>query len=63
MKLYVVSDGPPSIAVRMAIQALNIPCEQVNVNYIASEHMKDEYAKVKYFEFAKMKRVEEKMLI
>lgn len=52
MKLYVVSDGPPSLAVRMAIKALNIPCEEVNVDYIASGHMTDDYAKVKYFESA-----------
>ncbi len=48
MKLYVVSDGPPSLAVRMAIKALNIPCEEANVDYIASEHMTDDYAKVNY---------------
>lgn len=48
MKLYVVSDGPPSLAVRMAIKALNIPCEEINVDYIASEHMTENYAKVKY---------------
>lgn len=47
MKLYVVSDGPPSLAVRMAIKALNIPCEEINVDYIASEHMSAEYEKVK----------------
>ncbi|XP_037029223.1 glutathione S-transferase 1-like [Bradysia coprophila] len=46
MKLYVVSDGPPSLAVRMAIKALNIPCEEVNVDYIASEHMSDDYEKM-----------------
>lgn len=46
MKLYAVSDGPPSLAVRMAIKALNIPCEEVNVDYIASEHMTESYAKV-----------------
>lgn len=47
MKLFVVSDGPPSLAVRMAIKALNIPCEEINVDYISSEHMTDNYAKVK----------------
>lgn len=54
MKLYVVSDGPPSLAVRMAIKALNIPCEEVNVDYIASEHMTENYAKVKYLGIAKL---------
>lgn len=52
MKLYVVSDGPPSLAVRMAIKALTIPCEEVNVDYIASEHMTESYAKVKYLGIA-----------
>lgn len=47
MKLYAVSDGPPSLAVRMTFKALNLPFELVNVDYIASEHMTEEYAKVK----------------
>ena len=46
MKLYAVSDGPPSLAVRMTLQALNIPFGLVNVDYCASEHMTDDYAKV-----------------
>ncbi|XP_036343176.1 uncharacterized protein LOC118752392 isoform X1 [Rhagoletis pomonella] len=46
MKLYAVSDGPPSLAVRMVLQALNIPYELVNVDFIAGEHMTDEYAKM-----------------
>lgn len=46
MKLHAVSDGPPSLAVRMALAALKIPFELVNVDYIASEHMTDEFAKV-----------------
>lgn len=56
MKLFVVSDGPPSLAVRMAIKALNIPCEEVNVDYIASEHMTESYAKVNYFDTVKLNR-------
>jgi len=47
MKLYAVSDGPPSLAVRMAFKALNHPYELVNVDYCASEHMSAEYAKVR----------------
>lgn len=47
MKLYAVSDGPPSLAVRMTLKALDIPFDLVSVDYIASEHMTDEYAKVK----------------
>lgn len=47
MKLYAVSDGPPSLAVRMALKALDIPFELVDVDFIAMEHMTDDYAKVK----------------
>ncbi|XP_037948319.1 glutathione S-transferase 1-1 isoform X2 [Teleopsis dalmanni] len=46
MKLYAVSDGPPSLAVRMTLAALEIPYELINVDYIASEHMTEEYAKL-----------------
>lgn len=46
MKLYGVSDGPPSLAVRMALKALNITYELVPVDYCASEHMTESYAKV-----------------
>lgn len=46
MKLHVVSDGPPSTACKMVLKALNIPCELVDVNYNAGEHLTDEYAKV-----------------
>lgn len=47
MKLHAVSDGPPSLAVRMTLKAINVPYELVPVDYIASEHMTDAYAKVK----------------
>ncbi|XP_073835764.1 glutathione S-transferase 1-1-like isoform X3 [Musca autumnalis] len=46
MKLYAVSDGPPSLAVRMCLKALEIPYELHNVDYIASEHLSEEYAKM-----------------
>lgn len=46
MKLYAVSDGPPSLAVRMCLKALELPYELKNVNFMAAEHMTDEYAKV-----------------
>ena len=57
MKLYGVSDGPPSLAVRMTLSALNVPFELKNVDYIAMEHMTEEYAKVilKLKEFKKKK--------
>lgn len=48
MKLHSVSDGPPSLACRMVLKALNIPFELVNVNYNIGEHLTDEYAKVNF---------------
>lgn len=47
MKLYAVSDGPPSLAVRMALEALNIPYEHVSVDYGKAEHLTAEYEKVR----------------
>lgn len=46
MKLYSVSDGPPSLSVRMTLKYLNIPYDLVNVDYGASEHMTESYAKM-----------------
>lgn len=46
MKLYAVSDGPPSLACRMVLKALKIPFELVNVNFNIGEHLTEEYAKV-----------------
>ncbi|XP_023295551.2 uncharacterized protein LOC111678435 isoform X1 [Lucilia cuprina] len=46
MKLYSVSDGPPSLAVRMCLKALDIPFELHNVDYVASEHLTEDYAKI-----------------
>lgn len=46
MKLYSVSDGPPSLAVRMALKALNIPFELVDVIFNNGEHLTEEYAKL-----------------
>ncbi|ETN63644.1 glutathione transferase [Anopheles darlingi] len=46
MKLYAVSDGPPSLAVRMALQALNIPYEHISVDYGKGEHMTEAYEKM-----------------
>lgn len=46
MKLYSVSDGPPSLSVRMALKALKIPFDLIEVDFIKSEHMTDDYAKV-----------------
>jgi len=46
MKLYAVSDGPPSLSVRMLLKALNISYELVNIDFCAGEHMTDNYAKM-----------------
>lgn len=46
MKLHHVIDGPPSLACRMTLKALNIPHELIDVNYNVGEHLTDEYAKV-----------------
>ncbi|KAI4478451.1 hypothetical protein M0802_014522 [Mischocyttarus mexicanus] len=46
MKLYSVSDGPPSLACRQALKALNIEYELVNVNFNKGEHMTEEYEKL-----------------
>lgn len=48
MKLYTVCDGPPSLACRMVLKALNIPFELVDVNYNIGEHLTDDYAKVNF---------------
>lgn len=46
MKLYSVSDGPPSLAVQQALKFLNIPYELINVDFGAGEHMTEQYALV-----------------
>jgi len=46
MKLYAVSDGPPSLAVRMTLKALDIQYQLINVDFCAMEHRSEEYSKV-----------------
>lgn len=46
MKLYAVSDGPPSLAVRMALEFLNIPYEHLSVDFGKGEHLTAEYEKL-----------------
>lgn len=46
MKLYSVSDGPPSLACRQALKALNLDFELIDVDFGKGEHMTEEYAKV-----------------
>lgn len=44
LKLYAVSDGPPSLSVRQALTYLEIPFELISVDYGKGEHMTTEYA-------------------
>lgn len=44
--LHAVSDGPPSLAVRMGLKLMNIDYKLVNVSFNDGEHLTDEYAKV-----------------
>ncbi|CAK9829830.1 Glutathione S-transferase 1 [Anthophora retusa] len=46
MKLYSVSDGPPSLACRQALKALNIQYELIDVDFGKGEHMTNEYAQL-----------------
>lgn len=48
MKLYSVSDGPPSLACRQALKSLNLEYELVDVDFGRGDHMTDEYAKVSF---------------
>jgi len=46
MKLYAVSDGPPSLAVRMTLKALDIQYQLINVDFCSLEHRSEDYSKV-----------------
>ncbi|CAG9579933.1 unnamed protein product [Danaus chrysippus] len=46
LKLYAVSDGPPSLSVRQLLHQLEIPFELINVDYGKGEHMTADYAKM-----------------
>lgn len=48
LKLYGVSDGPPSLSVRQALTHLGIPFELINVDFGAGDHMTPDYALVSY---------------
>lgn len=48
MKLYSVSDGPPSLSCRMVLKALDVPFDLVPVNFNTGEHLTENYHKVKY---------------
>ncbi|KAJ3627185.1 hypothetical protein MTP99_014584 [Tenebrio molitor] len=45
LTLYSVSDGPPSLAVRQCLKALNLDYKLINVDFGLGEHMTEEYAK------------------
>lgn len=46
LKLYSVSDGPPSLAVRMALKHMGIDFELVDVDFGAGYHRTEEYDKL-----------------
>jgi len=46
LKIYGVSDGPPSLSVRMTLKALDIPFELVPVDFNKGEHLTEAYAKL-----------------
>nr|XP_016939594.2 uncharacterized protein LOC108017130 isoform X1 [Drosophila suzukii] len=46
MKLYAVSDGPPSLAVRMTLKALDIQYQLINVDFCSLEHRSEDYSKM-----------------
>ncbi|KAK9874708.1 hypothetical protein WA026_005527 [Henosepilachna vigintioctopunctata] len=45
LTLYAVSDGPPSLAVRQLLKALNLDHTLINVDFGAGDHMTHEFAK------------------
>lgn len=47
LTLYAVSDGPPSLAVRMGLKALSLDYNHINVDFGLGEHMTDEFAQVR----------------
>lgn len=51
LKLYIVTDGPPSLAVMQALKYLDLECDLIKVNFGACEHMTQEFAEVilRYF--------------
>ena len=63
MKLYSVSDGPPSLACRQALKALNIDYELIDVDFGKGEHMTEEYAKVRNLNNKSILLMYEKILI
>uniref|UniRef100_A0A1B6EAU5 GST N-terminal domain-containing protein n=1 Tax=Clastoptera arizonana TaxID=38151 RepID=A0A1B6EAU5_9HEMI len=45
LTLYSVSDGPPSLAVRMGLKLFNLNYNLVEVDFASGEHLKQDYAK------------------
>ncbi|CAG7832942.1 unnamed protein product [Allacma fusca] len=43
LKLYSVSDSPPTLAVRMALKYLDIDHELVDIDFANGEHLKEDY--------------------
>ncbi|KAJ8875796.1 hypothetical protein PR048_023695 [Dryococelus australis] len=45
LKLYSVSDSPPTLSVRLLLEALALPHDLVDVDFAAGQHLTEEYAK------------------
>ncbi|XP_046406457.1 glutathione S-transferase 1-like isoform X1 [Ischnura elegans] len=45
VRLYSVSDSPPTLAVRMALEALGVDHQLVDVDFANGEHLTEEYGK------------------
>jgi len=56
IKLYSVSDSPPTLAVRMALKYLSIDYELINIDYAAGEQISEAFREVcKILEFSRYK--------
>ncbi|CAG2060450.1 unnamed protein product [Timema podura] len=45
LKLYSVSDSPPTLSVRIALEVLGLEYTLIDVDFAGGEHLKEEYAK------------------
>nr|CAD7267452.1 unnamed protein product [Timema shepardi] len=48
LKLYSVSDSPPTLSVRLALKVLDLEYTLIDVDFAGGEHLKEEYAKTSY---------------
>lgn len=47
MKLYVVFGGPPSLCCRLALEALEVPYDNISVDFNDGEHLTDKFKQVR----------------